>query len=160
MNWPEKEVGHVSAEGRLRELNVTLPTPRSPIGTYSRTVRVGDTVYVAGTGSRIENDAVYGKLGRDVSVEEGYRAARICGLSVLATLRDALGSLDKVKRIVAVTGYVNATDDFKEHPKVLNGASDLFVEIFGEQGRQARTAVGIGSLPLGLAVEIEVIVEC
>ena len=99
-------------------------------------------------------------LGRELSIEEGYRAARICGLSVLATLRDALGSLDKIKRIVAVTGYVSATDDFKDHPKVLNGASDLFVEIFGEQGRQARTAVGVSSLPLGLAVEIEVIVEC
>lgn len=150
----------MSAEERIKELNIALPKPRSPIGTYSRTVRVGDLVYVAGTGSRIEDDAVYGKLGKDLSSDEGYRAARICALSVLATLREALGSLNSVKRIVAVTGYISATDDFKDHPKVLNGASDLFVEVFGEGGRQARTAVGVSSLPLGLAVEIAVVVQC
>lgn len=117
-------------------------------------------LYVSGTGSRTEDQAFYGKVGRDLSIEDGYKAAQLSGLSVLATLKEALGSLDNVKRIVAVTGFINTTDDFKEHPKVLNGASDLFVRVFGDNGRQARTAVGVSSLPLGLAVEIEVVVEC
>jgi enamine deaminase RidA (YjgF/YER057c/UK114 family) len=93
-------------------------------------------------------------------MEDGYKAARLSAISVLATLRESLGSLDHVKRIVAVTGFISATDDFTEHPKVLNGASDLFMEVFGENGRHARSAVGVSSLPVGLAVEIEVVAEC
>jgi enamine deaminase RidA (YjgF/YER057c/UK114 family) len=151
----------MSIDKRVIELGLKLPAPRSPIGSYTRTVRIGDILHVSGTGSRTDDGAYYGKVGRELSLEEGYQGARLCGLSVLATLRDTLQSLDKVKRIVAMTGFINAIDEFKDHPKVLNGASDVFIAVFGEEnGRHARSAIGVSSLPVGLAVEIEVVVQC
>jgi len=150
----------MGAEERLKELGLVLPKSRSSVGSYIRTIRLENTMYISGTGSRTGDAGVYGKIGKDVSIEEGYRAAELCGLSVLATIREALGSLDRVSQIVKVVGFVNAIDGFENQPKVLDGASDLFIKIFEERGRHARSAVGVSSLPFNLSVEIDVIIGC
>ena len=107
----------------------------------------------------LDGNLIKGKLGKDISVEEGYESARACGINILGTLQKELGTLDKVKRVIKVVGFVNCTDDFTQQPAVINGASDLFGEVFGEKGRHARSAVGSNALPLGIATEVECIVE-
>ena len=150
----------MSAEARLRELGIELPPVPPPMGTYVRAVRVGNLLFLAGHGPRQDGKHVYiGKVGRELTVEEGARAARLVGLGLLASTREALGSLDRVKRVVKVLGMVNCTEGFGDQPKVVNGFSDLMVEVFGEAGRHARSAVGMSALPAGIAVEIEMIVE-
>ena len=147
-------------EASLRGLGIELPAMPAPMGNYVRSVQVGSLLFLSGHGPQREGKMAYvGKVGRDLSLEEGQQAARLVGLNLLASIRDGLGSLDRVKRVVKVLGMVNATEDFGDHPKVINGCSDLLVEVFGEAGRHARSAVGMGSLPGGIAVEIEMILE-
>jgi len=149
----------MKTEQRLNELGITLPAVDGPIGNYVHAKRAGNLLYLSGKGPpNVDGRMPKGKLGAGMSVEEGYRHARGVGLVLIAALRDALGDLDRVEDIVKVLGMVNAAPDFEDHPKVVNGCSDLFVEIFGERGRHARSAVGMSSLPGGIPVEIEVIV--
>lgn len=150
----------MSIESRIEELGLTLPAAPPAGGTYSPVVIVGNMAYVSGQGP-VGPDGNYltGKVGADLSEAEGIAAAKVVGLTMLATIKAQLGSLDRVKRIVKVLGMVNSTPDFGTHPKVINGFSDLMVEIFGENGRAARSAVGMGSLPGNIAVEIEAILE-
>jgi enamine deaminase RidA (YjgF/YER057c/UK114 family) len=150
----------MSVAQRLKELEIDLPTPGAPLGTYIHAKRIGNLLYLSGKGPHGSGATVpRGKLGAGISVEEGYRHARQVGLVLIAVMRDALdGDLDRVTGIVKVLGMVNAAPDFEDHPKVINGCSDLFVEVFGELGRHARSAVGMSSLPGGIPVEIEVIV--
>ena len=151
----------MSAEGRIKELGLTLPDPPKPGGNYVPAVRVGNLLFLSGHGpSRVEGKpSARGKVGRDLSTEDGYKVAREVGVNLLGTARAQLGSLDKVKRIVKVLGMVNSAEGFGEQPKVINGFSDLMVEVFGEQGRHARSAVGMAELPSGIPVEIEMILE-
>lgn len=150
----------MSAEARVQELGLELPSPPRPVGNYVSAVRVGDMLYLSGCGPRRpDNDPITGKVGRELSVEEGYDAARLVGLNMLAILKDQLGSLDRVRQVVKVLGMVNAEPEFKEQPKVINGFSDLLVEVFGDAGRGARSAVGMGSLPFQIPVEVEMIVQ-
>lgn len=147
-------------EDQLRALGVKLPAPVQPIANYVTHVQVGNLLYLSGhayCGAPTAEDI--GKLGDDLTVEQGYQAARNAGVCVLATIKHALGELSRVKKIVRVLGMVNATEDFADHPKVINGFSDLMVEVFGEKGKHVRSAVGMGSLPGGIAVEIEVTLE-
>ncbi|MFK8162669.1 MAG: RidA family protein [Lewinella sp.] len=145
---------------KLRTLNIELPTLGVPVANYVHSVRTGDLVFLAGKGpTRADGSRVIGKLGGELTVEQGYEAARLVGIQQLAALQAELGDLNKVKRIVKVLGMVNATPEFTDHSKVINGFSDLMVDIFGERGKHARAAVGMGSLPGGIAVEIEAIVE-
>ena len=145
----------MSADKRLKELGITLGTVTPPVANYVNAVRTGNLLFLAGKGP----GDVDGKLGREFSVDEGYQHARAVGLNLLAVMKAELGSLDKVKRVVKVLGMVNAVSEFSDHPKVINGCSDLFVAVFGDKGKHARSAVGMGSLPMGIPVEIEVIVE-
>ena len=142
-------------EERLVDLGIELPPVPAPAGNYVHAVRTGNLLYLSGKGP----GNVTGKVGGGISVEDAYRHARETGLILIAVMRQELGSLDRVNRIVKVLGMVNAVPDFGQQPKVINGCSDLFVEVFGEKGRHARSAVGMGSLPGGIPVEIEVIVE-
>ena len=150
----------MNIEQRLKELNITLPKVGSPLGNYVHARRVGNLLYLSGKGpERADGTMPRGKLGAGMSIEEGYQHARQVGLVLIAAIRDALGGeLDRVEDVVKVLGMVNAAPDFEDHPKVVNGCSDLFVEVFGERGRHARSAVGMSSLPGGIPVEIEVIV--
>ena len=148
------------AETKLKEKGIVLTTPSSPVANYVNAVRVGNLLYLAGKGpQKADNTFVTGKVGRDLTIEQGYEAARLTAINHLAVLKNELGSLNKVKRIVKVLGMVNCTEDFKDQPKVINGYSDLMVEIFGDKGKHARSAVGMYALPFNMAVEIEVIVE-
>ncbi|MDA1097475.1 MAG: RidA family protein [Proteobacteria bacterium] len=148
------------AEAKLRELGIELPSPPAPMGSYVGAVRTGNLVYISGQGPRRpDNTSPAGKVGDDMSIEDAQAAARLVGLNALATLRAEIGSLDQVKRVVKVFGMVNAAPDFKEHPRVINGFSDLMFEVFGEAGRHARSAVGMSSLPFQIPVEVEMIVE-
>jgi len=151
----------MSAEARIKELGLTLPQPPKPGGNYVPGVRVGNLLYLSGHGpSRVDGvPAARGKVGRDLSVEEGYKVAREVGVNLLGTARSLLGSLDKVKRVVKVLGMVNSAEGFGDQPKVINGFSDLMVEVFGENGRHARSAVGMAELPSGIPIEIEMILE-
>jgi enamine deaminase RidA (YjgF/YER057c/UK114 family) len=147
-------------EKRLAELKITLPTLTAPLGTYVHAKRAGTLLFLAGKGPHNPDGSMpTGKLGGGVSIEDGYRHARSVGLMLLAATKQALGDLDEVVDVVKVLGMVNAVPDFTEHPKVINGCSDLFVEVFGERGRHARSAVGMGSLPGGITVEIEAILS-
>ena len=151
----------MSAEENLKKLGIDLGTVSAPVANYVNAVRTGNLLYLAGKGPRPDASGVRpkGKVGREYTVEQAYQHARSVGLDLLAVMRQELGSLDKVKRVVKVLGMVNAVPDFTDHPKVINGCSDLFVEVLGEAGKHARSAVGMGSLPMGIPVEIEVIVE-
>ena len=151
----------MSAEKRLKELDLQLPAVTPPVANYVNAVRAGNLLFLAGKGGRAGADGKrpQGKIGREYTVEQGYQHARDTGLEILSVIRHELGSLDRVKRIVKVLGMVNAVPEFQDHPKVINGCSDLFVEVFGEKGRHARSAVGMGSLPMQIPVEIECIVE-
>ena len=146
-------------EARLRDLGIELPRAAAPAANYVPFARVGGTVWIAGQITVWNGDIRYrGKLGRDFGVEEGYRAARLCGLNLLAQLRAACaGDLDRVERCCRLGGFVNAGADFVDHPKVINGASDLMVEVFGDKGRHARTAVGCSALPFDAATEVDAI---
>ncbi|WP_445383333.1 RidA family protein [Robiginitalea sp. IMCC43444] len=147
-------------EAKLQELGIRLPVAATPVANYVNAVRSGKLLFLAGKGPKKEDGTyVTGKLGADLSIEEGYEAARLVALNQLAVLKAELGDLSKVKRIVKVLGMVNATPDFTNQPEVINGFSDLMVEVFGERGKHARAAVGMGSLPRGIAVEIELVVE-
>src|SRR5438105_4680471 len=150
----------MSIEQRLQELGIALPEVGGALGNYVHARRVGDLLYLSGKGpAAVDGRMPKGKLGAGMPIEEGYRHARSVGLVLIAAIRDALsGDLDRVEAIVKVLGMVNAAPDFEDHPKVVNGCSDLFVEVFGERGRHARSAVGMSSLPGGIPVEIEVIV--
>ncbi len=151
----------MGTEARLKELNITLPPPGTPMANYVGAVRVGNLLFVSGHGP-LRTDgkpSARGKLGRELSVEQGYKVAREVGLNLLATTRATLGSLDRVKRVVKVLGMVASAEGFNEQPKVINGFSDLMVEIFGDAGKHARSAVGMAELPVGIPVEIEMILE-
>lgn len=150
----------MSAEQRVTALDLTLPMPPKPVATYVPSVQVGDLLFISGMVPSREGQIVFqGKMGRELSKEEGYEAAKVSLLNALATIRQAAGSLDRVKQIVRMTGYVASHEGFREQPYVINGASDLLVEIFGEAGRHARAAVGVAELPLGVPVELELIVQ-
>ncbi len=143
-------------EKRLKELGIVLPDAPAPAANYVPAVRVGDTLYISGQVSQGTDGLIKGKLGRDLDVEAGARAARSCALSLLAQVRAACdGDLDRLVRAVKLTGFVNSMPEFTDQPKVINGASDALVEILGDAGRHARSAVSAGALPLGVAVEIE-----
>ena len=147
-------------EARLLELGIVLPDPPQPVANYVNGVRTGNLIFLAGKGpKRADGTEITGKLGADVSIEEGYEGARLTAINQLAVLKSMLGDLSKVKRVVKVLGMVNSDPSFIEQPKVINGFSDLIVEVFGERGKHARAAVGMASLPRGQAVEIEMIVE-
>ncbi len=147
-------------EARLQELGIALPEAPKPAGSYVPSVRTGNLLFMAGQVSRNEDGSVLtGKLGDTMSVEEGYQAGRSTGLRILAAVKAALGDLDRVSRVVRLFGMVNSTPDFERHPKVMNGCSDLLVEVFGDNGRHSRCAVGHASLPAGAAVEVESIFE-
>jgi len=148
----------MSIEARLTELGITLPEAAAPAANYVPFVRTGNLLYVSGQVPLQDGKLVLGQLGAGYSVEDGKAAARLCALSLIAQARKATGDLDKV-RVVKLNGFVNATGDFGDHPAVINGASDLMVEVFGEKGRHARSAVGSSSLPFGVAVEVEGIFE-
>lgn len=148
------------AEARLVELGITLPEPPSPVANYVNGVRTGNLIFLAGKGPRYpDGTELRGKLGAGVSIEEGYQGARQTAINQLAVLKAMLGDLNRVVRVVKVLGMVNSAPDFVEQPAVINGFSDLIVEVFGDRGRHARAAVGMASLPRGQSVEIEMIVE-
>jgi len=145
-------------EARLAAAGYTLPPPPKPVATYVTSVRTGNLLFLSGHGECGE-PATYGKLGADLTLEQGVRSAEKVGLCMLATIKAAVGELSKVKRFVRILGMVQATEDFKDHPRVVNGFSDLMVVAFGDTGRAARSAVGMQSLPSNIAVEIEATVE-
>jgi enamine deaminase RidA (YjgF/YER057c/UK114 family) len=150
----------MSYDKRIQELGLVLPPAPKPVATYVPTVQVGNVLYVSGHGPlRPDGTMIEGKVGKDLDLEGGCQAARVVGLAILSTLRNRLGTLDRIDRLVKVLGMVNATPEFRDHPKVINGFSDLMVEVFGDAGLAARSAVGMGSLPNSIAVEIEAIVQ-
>ena len=147
-------------EENLKKSGIELPVPQKPVANYVNAVRTGNLIFLAGKGpSKPDGSLVTGKVGKDLTVQQGYEAARLTAINQLAVLKAELGSLNKVKRIVKVLGMVNCTEDFTDQPKVINGYSDLMVEIFGEKGKHARSAVGMYALPMNIAVEVEMIVE-
>ena len=148
-------------ESRLENLGISLPDEPVPIANYVPGVRVGNLVFLSGLGpaARPDGTTPSGKVGRDLTTEEGYEAARLTGINILARLKGVLGDLDKVRRVVKLLGMVNSAPDFNQQPAVVNGCSDLLVEVFGEKGRHARSAVGMVSLPNDIPVEIEVVIE-
>ena len=150
-----------AVDKRLEELGITLPEMRPPVANYVPAVRTGNLLFLSGSipAARPDGTEVRGKLGAGVSVEEGYEAARLVGINLLAVLRTTLGDLDKVNRIVKLLSMVNAAPDFTDTPAVANGCSDLLVEVFGDKGKHARSAVGMAALPLNVPVEIEMVVE-
>ncbi len=151
----------MSAEDKIRELGLDLGSSAgAPAGNYVPTVRTGNLVFISGQlPMRPDGTRPTGKLGDTTTVDEGYEAARLCGVALLARLREEAGSLDNVKRIVKVVGYVNATPDFVQQPQVVNGASDLLARVFGDAGKHARAAIGVSSLPAGCPVEVELVAE-
>jgi enamine deaminase RidA (YjgF/YER057c/UK114 family) len=149
----------MTAEARVSELKLELPPPPQPIGNYVPYRIGGGLLFLSGVGPRrADGSSVTGKVGAAIDIEAAYLAARLCGLNLLTNMRAALGSLDRVDTILKVLGMVNAVPDFTQHPKVINGCTDLFVEVFGDAGRPARSAVGMGSLPMDISVEIEAVV--
>ena len=149
-----------SPEQNLKSLGIMLPKQSAPIANYVNYVRTGNLIYFSGTGPAIEDQGyVKGKLGKDLTIDQGREAARITGINMIANLKNAIGDLNKVKRIVKVLGMVNSAENFTDQPKVINGFSDLMVAVFGEKGKHARSAVGMMALPMNMAVEIEMIVE-
>ncbi len=150
-----------AVDKRLEELGITLPEMRPPVANYVPAVRTGNLLFLSGSipAARPDGTEVRGKLGAGVSVEEGYEAARLVGINLLAVLKTTLGDLDKVNRIVKLLSMVNAAPDFTDTPAVANGCSDLLVKVFGDKGKHARSAVGMAALPLNVPVEIEMVVE-
>jgi len=149
-----------SPEENLNKSGIKLQELKSPVANYVHAVRTGNLIYLSGKGPQQENgEYLKGKLGKEISIEQGYQAARLTGTIHLAVLKQELGELSKVKRIIKVNGYVNSEDNFYDQPKVMNGYSDLMVEIFGDKGKHARTALGVNTLPFNMLVEVEMIVE-
>tara|TARA_B100000749_G_C18252691_1_gene393031 strand:- start:102 stop:566 length:465 start_codon:yes stop_codon:yes gene_type:complete len=148
-------------EQKLKELHMQLPTPTKPVGVYLPFVKSGNLIFLSGHGpATIDGEKQYqGKLGESLTVEEGYDAARLVGLNLLATLKTAISNLDRVNQIVKVLGMVNSTPDFNQHPKVINGFSELMTNLYDDKGKHARSAVGLVNLPFDIPVEIEMIVE-
>lgn len=147
-------------EERLAELGIELGEPSAPVANYVKAVRAGHLIFLSGHGpDKPDGGLVVGRVGQDLTLEEGQRAARLTGISLLATLKAEIGDLNRVKRVVKATGMVNSVPDFTQHPQVVNGFSDLMVEVFGDAGRHARAAVGMGSLPGNIPVEIDLVVE-
>jgi enamine deaminase RidA (YjgF/YER057c/UK114 family) len=147
-------------EEKIKSAGYELPVATKPIANYVKYVRTGNLIFLSGHGpSKADGSNITGKLGKDMTIEQGYEASKITALSLLATLKDAVGDLSKVKRIVKVNGYVNCLPDFTDHPKVINGCSDFLVLIFGDKGKHARAAMGMVALPNNIAVEIEMVVE-
>ena len=147
-------------EQKLKDQKIELFKPAAPIANYVKAVRVGNLIFLAGHGpTKADGTNITGKVGKDLTVEQGYMAARQTAIAILSTLKAEIGDLNKVKRVVKVLGMVNCQSDFTEHPKVINGFSDLIVSVFGEKGLHARSAVGMNSLPLNIAIEVEMIVE-
>lgn len=150
----------IDYDKKLKELGIELFTPSKPMANYVKAVRVGNLLYLSGHGpGKADGTNITGKVGTELTIEEGYAAAKQTGISILSTLKGELGDLNKVKRIVKVLGMVNCTDTFTDQPKVINGFSDLMVAVFGDKGRHSRSAVGMNSLPSNITVEIEIIVE-
>ena len=149
----------MDAEERLRELGLELPAPAAPVGNYVPAVRTGNLVFLSGHGPVGKDRVITGKVGSELTVEEGYEAAKMVAIGLLGSLKDLIGDLDKVRRVVKLLGMVNCDPAFMEQPRVIDGASDLLVEVFGEIGKHARSAVGMNALPFNIAVEIEMIVE-
>jgi enamine deaminase RidA (YjgF/YER057c/UK114 family) len=148
----------MTPEEKIASLGLTLPTVATPVANYVPYRMAGNLLYLSGQGPRLANGLLgIGKLGRDISIEDAYEHAKLTGLSLLATAKAAIGELSRIEATVKLLGMVNAEPDFGDHPKVINGCSDLFVEVLGEAGRHARSAVGMGSLPGGISVEIEAI---
>ncbi len=144
----------------MPQINIKLPDPPKPAGSYVPAIRVGNLVYLSGQIPFVDGEIKFqGKLGKDVGLEQGYQAARVCGLNALSALKEEIGNLEKVRRIVRLSGYVNSTDDFIDQSRVVNGASEVMSEVFGELGLHTRIAIGASSLPLNAAVEIDLIVE-
>jgi len=147
-------------EERIRELGIELGEPNKPVANYLNSVRSGNLVFMSGAGPRkSDGEYITGKVGGDLTIEEGYEAAKLTAIVLLSALKDQVGDLNKVERIIKVNGMVNAVPSFTQQPAVINGFSDLMVEIFGERGKHARAAVGMGSLPMNIACEIEMIVQ-
>ncbi|MEM7545814.1 MAG: RidA family protein [Pseudomonadota bacterium] len=147
-------------DARLAELGITLPDAPAPAAKYVPAVRTGNLVFVSGQISMDENGMIIGKLGDGFSTEDGAAAARVCAINLMAQMRAACdGDLDRVAQVVKLTGFVNSTADYPDHPKVINGASELFADVFGDKGKHARSAFGVVNLPFGVAVEIEAIFE-
>jgi enamine deaminase RidA (YjgF/YER057c/UK114 family) len=146
-------------ESKLAEMGLTLPSSPAPVANYVRAIRTGNLIFVAGHGPNQAGYQCTGKVGADVSVEQAYEAARMTMLNCLASLKAEIGDLDRVTRVVKLLGMVNAVPEFTQHPQVINGASDLLTALYGSRGRHARSAVGMGSLPSQISVEIEMIVE-
>ena len=154
------QVESYDPEARLAELGITLPEPPSPVANYVNGVQAGNLIFLAGKGPKAaDGTELHGKLGAGVTIEEGYAGARLTAINQLAVLKSMLGNLNRVVRVVKVLGMVNSDPNFVEQPAVINGFSDLIVEVFGDRGRHARAAVGMASLPRGQSVEIEMIVE-
>jgi enamine deaminase RidA (YjgF/YER057c/UK114 family) len=150
----------MGAEARIKELKLQLPNPPKPVATYIPAVQVGNLLFVSGHGPlKTDGTMIAGKVGSEMTLEQGKEAARVTGLAILSTMRNTLGSLDRVVRLIKTLGMVNATPEFRDHPQVINGFSDLMVEVFGEPGKGARSAVGMGSLPGNIPVEVEAIFE-
>jgi enamine deaminase RidA (YjgF/YER057c/UK114 family) len=157
---PATQQDKIDVQQRLKELGIELPTPDAPIANYVQAVKVGNLVFLAGHTPKMPDGAyMTGKVGRDVDIDYGKEAARVTAINLLASLKGEIGDLNRVKRIVKVTGMVNATESFTSHPQVINGCSDLLVAVFGDRGKHARAAVGMASLPLDITTEIEMIVE-
>lgn len=153
----------MEVEKKLVAMGLSLPAAPTPVANYVPAVRTGNLLFVSGHGPVTVQDGkvhyIRGKVGRDLTVEQGYEAAKVVMLNILQSIKGAVGDLDKVRRVVKLLGFVNCTEDFPDQPKVINGASDLLVELYGERGRHARSAVGMYQLPFGIAVEIEMVVE-
>jgi len=150
----------MSAEMKLKEMGLEVPPAVKPIANYVSAVRTGNLVFLSGQGPfRKDGTLITGKVGADLTLEEGYEAARRVALGLLGSLKAEIGNLDKVRRVVKLLGMVNCTPDFVDQPKVINGASDLLVEVFSDAGKHARSAVGMNALPMNISVEIEMIVE-
>jgi len=147
-------------EQKIKQLGIELPQIPESLGSYQDMVRVGNLVFLSGRGPlKADGKYITGKVGQDLTTNEGYQAARLTAINQLAILKQTFGSLDKIKRIIKVNGYVNTADSFTEQSKVMNGFSDLLIEVFGEQGKHARTSVGVFTLPQNMAIEVEMIVE-
>jgi len=151
----------LSYEERAKSAGITIPQAAAPLGAYVLAVQSGTLLFTAGQGPVKDGVPVFkGKVGRDLTLEQGYEAAKLSTVNCLAAARSFLGTLDRIERVVKVNGYVNSAHGFTDQAKVMNGASDLLVQIFGEQGRHARTSVGVSDLPLNIPVEVELVVSC
>ena len=150
----------IDFDKKLKELGIELSAPVKPVANYVKAVRTGNLLYLSGHGpTKADGSNITGKVGKDLTIEQGYDAAKQVGVAILSTLKAELGDLNKVKRVVKVLGMVNCTENFVDQPKVMNGFSDLMVAVFGEKGKHARSAVGMYALPSNIAVEVEIVVE-